>query len=142
MAARGGAGVRSMSADMGPSLARAGLVFLPLAGLGALALSAPQSSSRLLVLLLVAPLLEEAIFRAGLQEWLIRAGLRAWVCIGSSALVFAAAHLPWRDPWAATALLLPGLALGVIYQRTRSLWACVAMHAAMNACWIVVAALR
>ena len=95
--------------------------------------------ARALMLLAIAPWLEEAVFRAGLQERLLRSGRQPWLCIALTALAFAAAHLLVRQQWSALALVLPALALGVIYQRTRSVIACAAAHAAMNGLWLALA---
>lgn len=94
------------------------------------------------MLLVAAPLLEEAVFRGGLQEWLMRSRHRAEICIGATAVAFAAAHALARQDASAASLLLPGIALGLLYQRTRSLWLCIAAHAAMNAAWLTFMALR
>ncbi len=98
------------------------------------------SLSRAVVLLAIAPWLEEAIFRAGLQEHLLRSGRRPWLCIGLTALAFAAAHLLARPQWSTLALVVPALALGAIYQCTRSVTACAAAHAAMNGVWLALSA--
>ena len=79
--------------------------------------------ARAVMLLAVAPWLEETVFRAGLQEHLLRSGRRPWHCIALSALAFAAVHMLARQEWSAITLMLPALALGVIYQRTRSVTA-------------------
>jgi membrane protease YdiL (CAAX protease family) len=99
-----------------------------------------ESAQRLLVLLLAAPLIEEAVFRAGVQEFLIRARLRASVCVGATASAFAAVHVVARHELTAIVILVPGILLGLLYQRTRSVWACAALHAVMNAAWLSVMA--
>ncbi len=78
-----------------------------------------------------APVVEEIIFRAGVQTALLRAtGSRA-VAIGLATTAFLSVHLglPWH-----TLLPLGGLsiALGMAYERTRSLAVPVVMHAAYN----------
>lgn len=88
-------------------------------------------------LLVLSPLLEECVVRAGLQEWLIRRSGRdavrawAWPVLVSTA-AFGLLHLGsgWQ---AAVAVLLPGLALALLYQRTRNWWWCALMHSAFNA---------
>ncbi|MEP7102298.1 MAG: JDVT-CTERM system glutamic-type intramembrane protease [Burkholderiales bacterium] len=95
-----------------------------------------------LTLLLLAPILEELIFRCGLQETLLRK--RACAAPGGAALAnivtaacFALCHFA-VVPGALSALTaLPALAIGWIYQRTRRLAPCVAAHVAMNALWLV-----
>lgn len=88
------------------------------------------------VLLLAAPLLEEAVFRAGVQEALLRHGRGLLLANAATALLFGAAHVAARGDATAFAVALPALALGWVYQRTRRLRWCVALHAAMNAAWL------
>lgn len=92
-----------------------------------------------LVLLLAAPLLEEAVFRAGLHEALLRHGGAAWLANGLTALAFGAAHVAARGDAAALAVVAPALAIGWVYSRWRRLRWCVALHAAMNAAWLAAA---
>ena len=88
------------------------------------------------LLLAVSPLLEEAVFRAGLHEWLLRRGVSKPLANVSTALVFAAVHALARLQWAALAVALPALAIGALYGRWRRLRWCVLAHAAMNAAWL------
>ena len=86
-------------------------------------------------MLVIAPVLEEWVFRAGLQEWLIRRAWRVPVVIAVSAAAFAAAHA-WVYPgWTWLLLLMPGAALALLYQRTRSVCWCIGAHSAMNGVW-------
>ena len=88
-------------------------------------------------LLVLSPLLEECVIRAGLQEWLIRRPWRqrrhawAWPVLASTA-AFGLLHLGsgWQ---AAVAVLAPGLALALLYQRTRRWWWCALVHSGFNA---------
>ncbi|CAN7298473.1 JDVT-CTERM system glutamic-type intramembrane protease [Pseudoduganella sp. LjRoot289] len=106
----------------------------------------------LLRLLLLAPLLEEWIVRAGLQEWLMRrsplpapargAGSGSGSGSGSGRTVavltvlipaacFSLLHI--GAGWgAAAAVFLPGLALGLLYRRWRDWRLCAAVHALCN----------
>nr|WP_315399799.1 JDVT-CTERM system glutamic-type intramembrane protease [uncultured Duganella sp.] len=86
-------------------------------------------------LLVLSPLLEECVVRAGLQEWLIRRRRHApgWIMpVTLSTLAFGLLHLGsgWQ---AAVAVLPPGLALALLYQRTRRWWWCALAHGGMNA---------
>jgi hypothetical protein len=102
--------------------------------------AAPSAAGRHAGLLLVlAPLLEETLFRAGLQEELLRRwGARhATAAGGCTALAFAAAHLAVRPCALAALTFLPALAIGVVYARTRRLAPCIALHAAANAVWLL-----
>ena len=81
----------------------------------------------LLRLLVLAPVLEEFLIRAGLQDWLGR-GYRAGVL---AALAFAALHLP--QGWVAAAWTLPmGMVLSGLYARRRRWQECALAHAASN----------
>ncbi|WP_159105885.1 JDVT-CTERM system glutamic-type intramembrane protease [Ideonella sp. B508-1] len=82
-----------------------------------------------------APVLEETVFRAGLQDALLRRGASGAVSVLLTAGAFALAHALWRPgPWA-WATALPALLLGGVYLRTRRLWPCIALHALFNALW-------
>jgi membrane protease YdiL (CAAX protease family) len=96
----------------------------------------------LAALLLIGPLFEETIFRAGVQEQLLRWRLQPWLCVLWTAVAFAAAHMLLRQEWTAVALVVPGVALGVAYHVTRSVLGCASLHAGMNALWLLVPALR
>jgi membrane protease YdiL (CAAX protease family) len=104
-------------------------------------------AAALLRLLLLAPLLEEWIVRAGLQEWLMRlpvqaaapgrgaAAQAAWLAallqIVLPALFFSALH--WRaGTQVAVQVFLPGLAFGLLYRATRDWRACALAHALSN----------
>jgi membrane protease YdiL (CAAX protease family) len=85
-------------------------------------------------LILGAPLVEEVIFRLGLQESLLRRlpARHAWAANLLTALAFAGAHLLVRPGWLAAATLLPALAIGWTYGRQRRLAPCVLWHALFN----------
>jgi membrane protease YdiL (CAAX protease family) len=107
----------------------------------------------LLRLLLLAPLLEEWIVRAGLQEWLMRRpffGPQRHAAIQAArlpavlpavlpivlqlvlpALFFSALH--WRaGAQVAVQVFLPGLAFGLLYRTTRDWRHCALAHALSN----------
>lgn len=103
-----------------------------------LALASGASSATWVLWVLLAPLLEESVFRAGLQDTLLRRSLPPWLANGCTALCFTASHVLLRGAaWASWAVLLPALALGAVYGRSRQLRGCVALHALMNAGWMV-----
>ncbi|WP_373925005.1 JDVT-CTERM system glutamic-type intramembrane protease MrtJ [Duganella vulcania] len=100
-------------------------------------------------LLLLSPALEECVVRAGLQEWMTRqlaasnGGLpltRGGPVLVSTA-VFGLLHIGsgWQH---ALAVLAPGLALALLYQRTRSWTWCALAHSGMNAFAISVCGLQ
>lgn len=90
------------------------------------------------VLLLAAPVLEEAVFRAGLHEALLRRGTAAWATNVLTAGVFGCAHVVLHNDPASGWVVLPALAIGAVYIRWRRLRWCVALHAAMNATWLAL----
>ncbi|WP_342113305.1 JDVT-CTERM system glutamic-type intramembrane protease MrtJ [Pseudoduganella sp. OTU4001] len=81
-------------------------------------------------LLLLAPLLEEWVVRAGLQAWLLPRSSAATAVLASAA-AFSALHLG-SGAQAAALVFGPGLAFGLAYQRWRSWQLCAALHAACN----------
>ena len=101
--------------------------------------------SRAALLLLVAPLSEEAFFRAYLMTALERAGAPGGAALLASAAGFALYHVPLSEILRDGSLELAfyeslGLCLGVLYQRSgRSLPLAVVTHGAFNA---LVTALR
>ena len=80
---------------------------------------------------LVAPLVEEYLFRALLLERFARI-IPPSLALVWTALSFAAMHLP-QSGFLWIAYFIPGLALGALWLRTRSLLACWVGHAAWNA---------
>jgi membrane protease YdiL (CAAX protease family) len=91
----------------------------------------------LLRLLVAAPLLEEWVVRAGLQEWLMRRSTVPRTAHGAAlqvlapAVCFSLLHL--GTGWfAAAAVFPPGLALGLLYRRWRDWRLCAAAHALCN----------
>lgn len=105
------------------------------------ALSAPALAD-LLRLLILAPLLEEWIVRAGLHAWLLQRPALAAGRLGApllAAAAFSALHL--GSGWQAGALVFgPGLALGLVYQRWRDWRLCALLHALFNAAAVGVCA--
>jgi membrane protease YdiL (CAAX protease family) len=88
-------------------------------------------------LLLLSPALEECVIRAGLQEWLMR---RNQSSVLVSTIAFALLHIGSGWPHA-VAVAVPGFALALLYQRTRSWCWCALAHSAMNAFAISVCSL-
>ncbi len=82
-------------------------------------------------LLLLAPLLEEWIVRAGLHDWLLqRTG--AAPALLASAFAFSALHLG-SGLMAAALVFGPGVLFGLVYQRWRDWRMCALMHGLSNA---------
>ncbi len=78
-----------------------------------------------------APIFEEFVFRAWILERLGRVW-RPWIALLASSAAFAAAHVP-GNAILALGLFSLGLALGLLWWRTRSFIACVVAHALYNA---------
>jgi membrane protease YdiL (CAAX protease family) len=90
-----------------------------------------------LVAVLMAPLVEEILYRGALQQALKGIGMpRAVALLGASAL-FALAHwgslVAGGEAGALTMLMILGLVFGWTYERTGSMWAPFAAHATFNA---------
>jgi membrane protease YdiL (CAAX protease family) len=97
---------------------------------------------RVLLLLLLAPVLEEATFRAGLHEALLTHGWSPAKAVVLTAVAFAALHVLVQGSWQGALVLLPALLIGMAYNRWRSVRWCVLLHAAMNAVWLLVTLLN
>jgi membrane protease YdiL (CAAX protease family) len=91
-----------------------------------------------LLLLVIAPVLEEIVWRAGLQEALLaRTALPADGINLAVAITFALAHgLRTPDSAWAWLTLLPAWGIGRVYQHRRRVLPCIVLHAAMNALWL------
>jgi membrane protease YdiL (CAAX protease family) len=95
--------------------------------------------------ILVAPVLEELVFRGGVQEALDRTswGRRRPVTglsVGNLAtsLIFAAAHLLVVVPWLAAGVFFPSLVFGRLKQLYPSLLPAMLVHAWYNACFLLM----
>lgn len=98
-----------------------------------LALPAPE---RIAVIVVLSPLLEESVFRAGLQEWLLRRGMGSRPANVFTALAFGALHALMRPQWLSLAVAVPALLIGGLYDRWRLVRWCVVCHATMNIAWL------
>lgn len=99
-------------------------------------LRAPQP---FLLLAIVYPVLEEIVFRGGLQPLLLRnrrLAQQRWGLSGANlvtSLIFAAFHLVAHAPLWAAAVLLPSLVFGYFRDRYHSLAAPIVLHVFYNA---------
>jgi uncharacterized protein len=93
--------------------------------------------SALFTLVVAAPVLEEIVFRAGLQTQLMRrfSMLSANVL---TALAFAVVHVMVRPSVLSVLTFFPALMVGTLFQRQRRLLPCIALHAAFNATWLAL----
>ena len=87
----------------------------------------------------LAPWLEEAVWRWGLQAPLARR-FGSVAAIFLSALAFGLAHLLFArdaaDAWRAAATALPAAWTGLVFARSGRLAPCVAWHAGFNLLWL------
>ena len=77
---------------------------------------------------------EEIVMR-GVLFRIVEEGLGTWWALLVSALAFGAAHIanPAATLWSSAAIAIEaGVLLALLYAVTRSLWACVGLHAAWN----------
>ena len=93
---------------------------------------------------LVAPILEEAIFRGLIQSVMAEAlgESRRWSIVLVASLVFAMIHAnftTWENWQALPGLFVLGLVLGWLYERSGSLWPGIVVHIGFNALNIAVA---
>jgi membrane protease YdiL (CAAX protease family) len=119
-----------------------GLIGVAFVGAAIVAAAATGKAQVLWLLLLAAPVLEEVVFRAGLQEALLRRfgdrGNAVALLINCvTALAFAAAHLLRQSPMLAALTVLPALLIGALYQRQRRLWPCIGTHSLFNGLWLL-----
>ena len=97
----------------------------------------PQVISRLLVVLLavvVAPLVEEMLFRGILQSMLRSYIDWPWLAISGCSVLFAAVH-PEMAHW--PALFVLSMGIGYAYEKSGSLWQAIFVHAMFNG-WTVL----
>ncbi len=86
---------------------------------------------------LIAPIVEEMMFRGTIQGYLMRRSSNAWTGIIITAIVFGAIHM---NPQQAVYATLLGIIFGWIYYRTRSLLPVIAGHVLNNS--VAVASMK
>ena len=93
--------------------------------------------------LLLAPVLEELVFRGGVQSVLDRTtfgrlGILRGVSVGNvlTSILFAAAHLLVNPPWLAASIFFPSLVFGRLKQLYPSLLPAMFVHAWYNLCYV------
>lgn len=77
----------------------------------------------------------EEIITRGVLFRIVEEGLGTWWALAISALFFGAAHIfnPGATLWSSASIAIEaGLLLAMVYHVTRSLWACIGLHAAWN----------
>jgi len=85
--------------------------------------------------LLGAPITEELVFRAGIQDALAR-WVRPSLAVFAGSLLFAAAHAVTAHGALAALTFFPSLVLGTAYAFSGRLRIAVALHAFFNAVWL------
>ncbi|HLO93815.1 MAG TPA: JDVT-CTERM system glutamic-type intramembrane protease [Burkholderiaceae bacterium] len=93
-----------------------------------------------LVNLLLAPWLEELLFREGLQRLLTERLPAGPLPALLTALAFTAAHLALRPDLLSLATFAPACLLGLLYARRQDLTLCICTHSAMNLAWLALIA--
>lgn len=99
--------------------------------------SAHVGAWRLFVVVGLAPVLEEIVFRAGLQAELTTWLRSAHGANMATSALFALAHGCVVGSAHGLAVMLPSLLLGECWRRWQRLGPCVVLHAAMNAGWLL-----
>ena len=95
---------------------------------GGVTRSVPNTVGLLLLVAVLAPLVEETVFRGVLYQWL-RKSLPVWAAAGISAAIFAAAHaIPTIFPW----LFVTGLALALVFEYCGTLYCSMLLHGIIN----------
>lgn len=94
--------------------------------------------------ILVAPILEEAVFRGIVQSVMVEVAgeARRWGVVFVAAFVFAMIHAntaTWENWQALPGLFVLGLVLGWLYERSGSLWPGIILHMGFNTLNIVMA---
>jgi membrane protease YdiL (CAAX protease family) len=92
------------------------------------------------IAILLAPIQEEILFRGFLQTALVRLLGRPWWSILIASAVFASLHISKDVPWyAVAAVFVLGLAMGLAFERTKSLGTSIVMHIGFNALNVAIA---
>ncbi|MDA7980681.1 MAG: CPBP family intramembrane metalloprotease [Pirellulales bacterium] len=92
----------------------------------------------ILAAVIIAPLVEEFLFRGIFQGYLERRfGQQSWLPIVISSVFFATVHFNGDSP-APIPLFFFALGLGYLYRQTHRLWPCIVLHFCLNALSISV----
>jgi hypothetical protein len=88
----------------------------------------------------VAPILEEVMFRGLLQTAIQHVAQleNRWAAIAFATIFFTLVHMDVASPLALPTLAMLSLGLGWIYERTGNLWASIGVHALFNASQITL----
>jgi membrane protease YdiL (CAAX protease family) len=83
-------------------------------------------------LLLWGPVVEELVFRAGLQKWLTHRLSSGWLANSITSFLFAGVHYALSGLPATWLVIVPSIVLGWVYSKTNSLALVIALHASFN----------
>lgn len=89
-------------------------------------------------LLMWGPVVEELVFRAGLQTWLSRKIANPHFCNGLVSLVFALMHYASSGNLWSLTVFVPSIALGWTYQKTQSLACTIGLHILFNGLFLLL----
>jgi len=90
-------------------------------------------AGRIFLLVIVAPVTEELLFRGIVLRGLL-SRYPAWLAVGLAALLFAAGHV---NPWQFVSAFWLGVAFGWFYVRTGSVFVCILGHAVSNGLFVI-----
>jgi uncharacterized protein len=89
-------------------------------------------------LLFWGPIVEEIVFRAGLQRRLMGYFHNAWMANGITSVAFALIHYLLAGNLANLAVFIPSLAFGWLYQQTGKLHWAIALHVGFNLLFLLM----
>lgn len=84
------------------------------------------------LVVVAAPIAEEAVYRGLVQTAFLRASRSAWLAIIATSTIFTVMHVPVVEWFALPALFALSVGLGVCAERTRGLTAPIVIHGAFN----------
>ncbi len=90
-----------------------------------------DKATLLVMVVVMAPLFEEIIFRGIIQKGLINKGMKPASAILIASVVFGIVH---GNPWQFVGAVLLGVVLGLVYYKTKSLLLPILLHAFNNLC--------
>ena len=93
------------------------------------------------MVILIAPIMEEVLYRGLVQRTLVQVGLPRWWAIILTSLAFALMHMRIVDIYVLPALFVLSLGFGWAYEKTGRISASITMHILFNAANLAVALL-
>lgn len=99
----------------------------------------PWSHAVILGVVVGAPVMEELIFRLGVQSALLRLTNSRWLAVLIASTLFATVHIGAVPPYGLPTLFACGLAFGLAFERTGRIGVPILMHAMFNAMNVAMA---